>query len=92
MPCAKDGERRSVIKPTGDSRAPGPNSSYPSGHSGKKNVVFRSVQHSWLRQWQFLHYDVKNDLAYCHTCVMDFKQKKMKASTVDPAFVNGLLF
>ena len=28
------------------------------------------------------------DLAYCHTCVMGFKEKKVKAFKADPAFVS----
>ena len=66
---------------------PGPDFKFPKRAFGKKSVVFRSFQHSWFKQWMFLHYDEKNDLAYCHTCVMGFKQKKMKASKADPAFV-----
>ena len=48
-------------------------------------------QQSWFTQWPFLHYDESNDLAYCHTCVMGFKQKKMRAAKADPAFVSALL-
>ena len=49
-------------------------------------VVFWSFQSSWFQQWPFLHYNETNDLAYCHTCVMGFKEKKVKTFKADPAF------
>ena len=63
-------------------------SSFLSVHSGR-SVVLRLFQQSWFTQWPFLHYDESNDLAYCHTCVMGFKQKKMRAAKADPAFVSA---
>ena len=68
-------------------RQPGPEFNFPKRSFGKKSVVSRSFQHSWFRQWSFLHYDERNDLAYCHTCVMGFKQK-MRTSKADPAWIN----
>ena len=56
---------------------------------GKKNVSLRSFQASWFRQWPFLHYDEARDVVHCHTCVMGFKEKKVKASNADPAFVSS---
>ena len=35
-------------------------------------------------------YDEVNDLAYCHTCVKGFKEKKLKAAKADAAFVSGV--
>ena len=68
---------------------PGAGTIFPKRSFGKKSVVFRSFQSSWFQQWPFLHYDETNDLAYCHTCVTAFKEKKMKASSkADPAFVS----
>ena len=37
------------------------------------------------------HYDEKNYLAYCYTCVMGLKQKKMRTAKADPAYVSGLI-
>ena len=50
---------------------PGAEFMFPKRSFGKKNIS-RSFQHSCFRQWSFLHYDEKNDLAYCHTCVLGF--------------------
>ena len=62
--------------------------SFPKRSFGKKNVSLRSFQASWFRQWPFLHYDEARDVVHCHTCVMGFKEKKVKASNADPAFVS----
>ena len=53
--------------------------SFPKRSFGKKKVTFRSFQASWFRQWPYLHYDEARDLAFCHTCVMAFKEKRVKA-------------
>ena len=37
--------------------------------------------------WPYVS-DEANDLAYCHTCVKGFKEKKMKAAKADAAFVS----
>ena len=66
----------------------GPGFKFPKRSFGKATVVFRSFQSTWFRQWPFLHYDEANDLAYCHTCVKGFKEKKMKAAKADAAFVS----
>ena len=62
--------------------------SFPKRPFGKKKIVWRSFQASWLKQWTFLHYDETKDLAYCHICVTAFKQKKMRESRADPVFVS----
>ena len=62
--------------------------SFPKRSFGKKKVTFRSFQVSWFRQWPYLHYDEARDLAFCHTCVMAFKEKRVKAQNADPAFVS----
>ena len=67
---------------------PGAGFKFPKRSFGKKTVVTRSFQASWFQQGPFLHYDEANDLAYCHTCVTGFKEKKMKSSKSDPAFVS----
>jgi hypothetical protein len=37
-----------------------------------------------------MHYDevTESDVAYCHVCIMGFKQKRMRNSQADPAFVS----
>ena len=54
--------------------------SFPKRCFGKKTVVHRSFQPSWFCQWLYFHYDEARDLAFCQTCVMGFKEKKVKAS------------
>ena len=56
---------------------------------GKTSVVHRAFQHSWFEKWPFLHYNEENVVAYCHTCLLMFKEKKAKTTTkADPAFVS----
>ena len=62
--------------------------SFPKRSFGKKKVTFRSFQASWFRQWPYLHYDEARDLAFCHTCVMAFKEKRVKAQNADTAFIS----
>lgn len=45
---------------------------YPKRTFRKKNVVWRSFQQAWFKQWTWLHYDEASDLAYCHICVSGF--------------------
>ena len=55
---------------------------------GKKKVVLRSFQPSWCQKWSWIHYQETKDLAFCHICIRGFKEKKIKASNADPAFVS----
>ena len=41
----------------------------PQREHGKTNIVKRSFQSQWCSKWQWLHYDVNKDVAYCNTCV-----------------------
>ena len=68
---------------------PGLGYKFPKRSFGKKTVVARCFQPTWFQQWPFLHYDETNDLVYCHTCVTSYKQKKMRTSKADPAFVSA---
>ena len=61
---------------------------FPKRSFGKKNIVLRSFQQTWFRQWAWLHYDEANDVAYRHVCVSALNQKKMKVSNAEPAFVS----
>ena len=50
------------------------------------NVPFQS---QWFSKWQWLHYDQSRDMAFCHTCIMAVKSKKITSlGTGDLAFVS----
>ena len=38
--------------------------------------------------WHWLHYDPSKDAAFCNTCITGLLQHKMKATSVEPAFVS----
>ena len=66
-----------------------PNISFPKREFGKTNTVKRSFQWQWFSKWQWLHYDIERDLAFCHTCVQAVKTGKIKSlGTGDLAFVS----
>ena len=70
-----------------------PSSTYtlPKQCFGNKVIVQRSCQRLWFERWPFLHYDKGQgkDVVFCHTCVTGFRQKVMKCSKTDPAFVSS---
>ena len=45
---------------------------------------------NWFKQWTFLHYDEAKDLVYCYTCLLCFKEKRLRSANADPAFVSSL--
>ena len=51
--------------------------SFPKRDYGKSIVVKRSFQSQWFSKWQWLHYDQSRDMAFCHTCIMAVKSKKI---------------
>ena len=53
---------------------------------GKTNIVKRAFQSQRCNKWQWLHYDVDKDVAYCHTCVESCKIRSL--GTGDLAFVH----
>ena len=55
---------------------------------GQKKPVYRAFQSAWFSQWPFPHYNEANDVAYCHTCFVAFKQRKMSKHNADPEFVS----
>ena len=62
--------------------------SFPKREFGKTIIVKRSFQSQWFIKWQWLHYDQSRDLAFCHTCVMAVKSKKIRSlGAGDLAFV-----
>ena len=56
----------------------------------KKAPVLRSFQHAWFKQWTFLHYDEAKDLVCCHTCLLCFKEKRLRSANANPAFVSSV--
>ena len=48
----------------------------------------RSIQHSWFQKYPWLHYEEKNDSAYCFNCVNAYKQKKLKVSGADTCSIS----
>ena len=56
----------------------------------RKKTVKRSFQSSWFANRTWLHYDEANDLAYCHVCMVAYRDGKMNSSNLDKAFIlNG---
>jgi len=50
--------------------------------------VERSFKARWCADFQWLHYDVKSDSAFCHLCLTAEVEKKLLASMKnDPAFL-----
>ena len=45
---------------------------------------------NWFKQWTFLHYDEAKELVYCYTCLLCFKEKRLRSANADPAFVSSL--
>ena len=64
------------------------NFAFPKRSFGLKKVVKRSFQPDWFSKWPFIHYDEARDVAYCHTCLMGIKSKRVKTNNADPAFVS----
>ena len=64
---------------------------FPKCPFGKQKIVYRSCQPCWFTQWSFLHYDESKDAVFCQTCLKGFKQKKMRTSSADPAFVSQIV-
>ena len=53
------------------------NFSFPKRECGKKTVKKSLFQASWFTKHMWLHYDEERDLAFCHTCVRTYKEKKI---------------
>jgi len=54
---------------------------FPQRQYGKKTVVKRSFQQQWFQKWHWLHYDVTNDVVFCHTCVKAVQLKRLSSSS-----------
>lgn len=66
------------------------NFTFPKREFGKKIVKKSSFQSSWFKRYTWLHYDEERDVAFCHTCVKAYKEKKIvwSSGNVDPAFIS----
>ena len=50
----------------------------------------RSFQSSWFANRTCVLYDEANDLAYCHVCMVAYRDGKLNSSNLDKAFIlNG---
>ena len=72
----------------GDSSHQPRNVSFPKVCFGKTKPVYRSFNVTWFDKWPWLHWDVASERAFCHTCVLAYKQKKPRSSCADPAFIS----
>ena len=63
---------------------------FPQCSFGQKNPVKRSFQSLWFTNRTLLHYDEANDLAYCHVCMVAYRDGKLNSSNLDKASIlNG---
>ena len=71
---------------------PGTEFQFPQRAFGKTTIKYRSCQPSWFGKWKWLHYDVAEDVVFCHTCVQASKKGCEWLSTgnvKDSTFVYG---
>ena len=50
---------------------------FPQREFGKTSVVKRSFQHNWFQRWPWLHYDEEQDLAFCFTSIVTYKNNPL---------------
>ena len=62
-----------------------------SQHSfGQKTPVKRRFQSSWFANRTWLHYNKPDDFAYCHVCMVAYRDGQLNSSNLDKAFIlNG---
>ena len=78
----------SLSYPDGDSPNQTRNISFPKVSFGKAKPVYKSFNVGWFDKWSWLHWDVVTECAYCHTCVLAYKQNKLRSLCADPAFIS----
>ena len=62
--------------------------SFPKRELGSKGEK-RSFRAEWCQQFEWLHYDVDKDAAFCYLCIKCQMEKKFLSSTKrDPAFIS----
>ena len=50
----------------------------------------RSFQPSWFDSQPWLHYDKSKDLAFCHFCMLAYRDGKLRNFNLDKAYIiNG---
>ena len=53
----------------------------------------RSCQHSWFKDFDFLHYDIALNALFCHTCQRAVAEKKILSSKrINNAFVSSVFY
>ena len=61
---------------------------FPTRRYGERD---RSCQHSWFKDFNFLHYDIARDVLFCHTCQRAVAEKKILSSKrIANAFVTSV--
>ena len=85
--CCTNSTGRSRQTPSTVSELPLPQANF---WAEKTVISFLPVCMVLFSQWPFLHYNKANDVAYCHACLLAFKQRKMSKNNVNPAFVSEL--
>ena len=56
----------------------------------RKKPSEKKFQSSWFANRMRLHYDEANDIAYCHVCMVAYRDGKLNSSNLDMAFIlNG---
>ena len=50
---------------------------FPQREFGKTSVVKCSFQHNWFQRWPWLHYGEEQDLAFCFTCIVTYKNNPL---------------
>ena len=62
---------------------------FPQREFGKTSVVKRSFQHNWFQRWPWLHYDEEQDLAFCFTCIVAYKNNHLHSiPSLEKTFVS----
>lgn len=63
---------------------------FPPRTFGVKKPEQRSFQSSWFDSRPWLHYDEAKDLAFCHLCMLAYRDGKLRSLNVDKAYIiNG---
>ena len=61
---------------------------FPKRSFGRRHLFFAVFSMlNWFKQWTFLHYDEAKDLVYCYTCLLCFKENRLRSANAEPAFL-----
>ena len=73
---------------TGEKFHPPKSFKFPRREFGSKGEQ-RSFRPEWCEMFEWLHYDVNEDAAYCHVCISAERERKFLSSTRrDPCFIS----